>query len=231
MKFEKKNMEDLIKRKGRYEYKRQAHQNISKLIVPIAAEAYFIRNIPVEETILNHYKKSYDSNKNDPKFDFMICTKIPRSSRLVTKKVKIEGYDYSLKNGYDKLPGLKEFQSNGFNEKIETLELSETNTYNKIVQFLDEEEQNRVARYHVSSDQSDPFLIKIMPPLESKLENGERLFNLEAGYHVNICTNAKNFNWDTLNYEYYIREAEKLIDLQEISFDQLPLPIERFTTQ
>jgi len=30
---------------------------------------------------------------------------------------------------------------------------------------------------------------------------------------VNICTQAHLFNWDTLNYDYYILKTQELIDL------------------
>ena len=217
----------------------------------MAAEAYFVEGIPVEKFI-TEYKdaKVWDRSKQkqDPMYEFMITTKIPRSSRLVTCPVKIDGYEYDLKNGYDKLPSLREVQKDSHDEEFEVMHITTKKiTIDKVIDteitqdmnlmsniegelFVEkdfaihigpETEQNRVARYFVSNSTSDPFLIKIMPELESKPGTGERLFSLEAGYHVGICTNADDFDWDRVNFEYYIKEAEKLIDLPERSIGEL----------
>lgn len=49
------------------------NQNHSSPIVAIAAEAALVRGVPVEQTIMNHTDK----------MDFMLRTKVPRSSRLM----------------------------------------------------------------------------------------------------------------------------------------------------
>lgn len=62
------------KRKGAYQYSDLGwHQNQSSLVIPMAAEAQMLYNTPVEEFIRNHKEK----------FDFMLRTKVPRSSSLV----------------------------------------------------------------------------------------------------------------------------------------------------
>jgi len=64
-----------IKRKGAYEYDGLGwHQNQSSLVIPMAAEHALINGGDVEEFILKH----------DNKYDFLLRTKVPRSSRLVT---------------------------------------------------------------------------------------------------------------------------------------------------
>jgi len=63
-----------LKNKGAYEYKDLAwHKNASCLIVPMTAEAHMVRGVDVREFITNHTDR----------FDFMLRTKVPRSSRLV----------------------------------------------------------------------------------------------------------------------------------------------------
>lgn len=67
-----------IKRKGAYQYEGLGwHQNQGGLVIPMAAEAEMTQGIPVREFILNHL--------SDPenKWDFMLRTKVPRSSKLV----------------------------------------------------------------------------------------------------------------------------------------------------
>lgn len=63
-----------LKNKGAYEYKDLAwHKNASCLVVPMAAEANMVYGKDIKEFIMEHQEK----------FDFMLRTKVPRSSRLV----------------------------------------------------------------------------------------------------------------------------------------------------
>jgi len=63
-----------VKRKGAYQYEGLGwHMNQSSLVIPMAAEAEMLKGIPVEEFIRNHTEI----------FDFLLRTKVPRSSRLV----------------------------------------------------------------------------------------------------------------------------------------------------
>jgi DNA polymerase elongation subunit (family B) len=62
------------KNKGAYEYKDLGwHKNHSSLVIPMAAEAHMLHGVDIREFITNHTEK----------FDFMLRTKVPRSSRLV----------------------------------------------------------------------------------------------------------------------------------------------------
>ena len=64
-----------IKRKGAYEYENLGwHQNHSALVIPKAAEYALIKGGDLEEFIKTHKDK----------YDFMLRTRVPRSSRLVT---------------------------------------------------------------------------------------------------------------------------------------------------
>lgn len=64
---------DSIKRKGAYEYKLGWYQNHSNLVVPKAAEAYIDKGTDIREFIENHTDD----------FDFLLRTKVPKTSRLV----------------------------------------------------------------------------------------------------------------------------------------------------
>ena len=71
---------------------------------------------------------------------------------------------------------------------------------------LDIEQQN-ICRYYPSLEGG--YLVKIMPPL---VDGGEpRRMSIESGWLVKTCNNMDDFNWD-INYDYYIREAEKLLE-------------------
>ena len=62
------------KNKGAYEYKDLGwHKNHSSLVIPMAAEAHMLYGADIRDFIMNHKEK----------YDFMLRTKVPRSSRLV----------------------------------------------------------------------------------------------------------------------------------------------------
>lgn len=63
-----------VKRKGAYEYGGLGwHQNQGGLVIPKAVEAYLVNGTPIEEFI----------SKHEDVYDFMLRTKVPRSSKLV----------------------------------------------------------------------------------------------------------------------------------------------------
>jgi len=68
-------------------------------------------------------------------------------------------------------------------------------------------EQN-LSRYMISMTGVDLF--KIMPPLAGKDE--ERQFAINKGYKTTICNDIKDANPDDIEFEWYIREAHKLVD-------------------
>lgn len=70
-----------IKRKGAYQYEDLGwHQNHSALVIPKAAEAAMLHGKDITEFVLEHSKNP------DNKWDFMLRTKVPRSSKLVLVK-------------------------------------------------------------------------------------------------------------------------------------------------
>lgn len=135
-----------VKRKGAYEYDLGWHQNRSALVIPKAVESVLLNGGTVEDYIHNH----------DDIFDFMLRTKVPRSSRLV----------------------------------------------------LDEKPVQNVTRYYISN--TGGALIKIMNPLKGKTE--ERRIGINVGWLVTECNNMGKIDRTTINFDYYVKEAKKLID-------------------
>jgi len=74
-----------VKRKGCYEYELDWHQNASALVVPKVAEKVLIEGAPIRETILNWGNK----------YDFMLRTKVPRSSQLT---LEVNGECHQIQN-------------------------------------------------------------------------------------------------------------------------------------
>lgn len=73
-----------------------------------------------------------------------------------------------------------------------------------------EEDQQNVTRYYVSNSTKAREMVKIMPPTEGKEE--DRRVGICVGNKVKVCNNILDFNWD-IDYNYYINEANKLIDV------------------
>lgn len=76
----------------------------------------------------------------------------------------------------------------------------------------DKQVQN-ITRYYVSTDGVP--LTKVMPPLAKSLKLNpdapERRMSVCKGWLTTECNNMKRFNRATLNYDFYIKEAEKLV--------------------
>lgn len=141
-----------LKRKGAYEHDGlDWPKNHSSLIVQKAAEHALVNGGDIEKFIKNHTDK----------YDFMLRTKVPRSSRLVT--VDDEG--------------------------VET-------------------PQQNICRYYISTEGDK--LVKIMPPLPKK-PDVERYIGIDKDWFVKTCNDINDFRWD-IDYDYYIGEAEKLVD-------------------
>jgi hypothetical protein len=79
------------KRKGAYEYKAQWHQNAGGLVIPKVAEKVLVEGAPIRETV-----------ENWPEImDFMLRTKVPRSSHLQWGDDKVQNISryYIAKGG------------------------------------------------------------------------------------------------------------------------------------
>ena len=69
-----------IKRKGRFEYDLEWHQNHSALVLPKVAEKVLLEGAPIRETVAQWPEM----------MDFMLRTKVPRSSYLTCGDQRIQ---------------------------------------------------------------------------------------------------------------------------------------------
>lgn len=142
-----------VKRKGAYEFKDlDWHKNQSALVIKMAAVHELLGEGKASDFIRSH--------KNE--YDFMLRTKVPRSSRLVM--VNDDESEVALQN---------------------------------------------ICRYYPSVDGGK--LIKIMPALPGKELEGERRLSIDKEWKVTPCNKMSDFKWG-VNYDYYIDEAQKLIE-------------------
>lgn len=69
--------------------------------------------------------------------------------------------------------------------------------------------QQNICRYYPSEQGGK--LVKIMPPLKDG--GDERRLGIDKNWNIITCNDIGEFDWDKLNYDYYINEAKKLVDL------------------
>jgi hypothetical protein len=137
------------KRKGAYEYKVGWHQNAGGLVVPKVAEKVLVEGAPIRETV----------EQWPDIMDFMLRTKVPRSSHLAIE--------------WDNQPP----------QKIQN-----------------------ITRYYIC--EGGGRLFKYMPPLKGKTE--WRKIGVESGWGVQVCNDINDAGKSPVDFDYYVREVEKL---------------------
>ena len=138
-----------VKRKGAYEWQTHWHQNSGGLVIPKVAEKVLLENAPIRQTVYSW----------PDIHDFMLRTKVPRSSHLGLEK---DGVTVRLQN---------------------------------------------ITRYYIA--QGGGRMFKWMPPLAKK--PGEwRKIGVESGWGVQPCNDISDAGKLPIDYDYYIREVEKL---------------------
>ena len=142
-----------VKRKGAYEHDLEWHQNHSALVVPKVAEKVLLEGAPIRETV----------EQWPEMMDFMLRTKVPRSSSLVIT--------YPEQWGDTKFP------------------------------------LQNVTRYLITKDGG--HLFKVMQPIKGK--DTWRQIGVEAGWKVTPCNDITEARGAKIDFDYYVREVEKLV--------------------
>ena len=178
-----------LKRKGRYEYNLEYHQDTSALIIPKAAEAYMVHGQDIEDFIRNHKDK----------FDFMLRAKVPRSNKLIMRWVNFE-YDEPLGNiiryHIAKEGGflIKIAPSRGVPGEYKRANSLTDTFYNTILSQIPKGSWDE--RIHTKNK-------SVHGPV---VETG-----ISANWYTLDCSDASTFRWKNLNYDYYIQKAKELI--------------------
>ncbi len=71
----------------------------------------------------------------------------------------------------------------------------------------------RVSRYYISVMGGD--LIKLMPPTKTMTDAGktdDRRIGINTGWKVSVCNDIKQFNPDDIEYDFYVKKVEKLVE-------------------
>lgn len=170
-----------LKRKGAYEYDREWHQDHSELIVAKAVEAALVEGANIAQFIHGHTDI----------FDFMLRAKVPRASRLElddgTPLPNIVRYYVSVDG-----KGLQKFQPPPAGYKIGDFKKG---TGVSDGQYM---ARNRTGVH-------DPSIhTKNMSMYDTRKDR------ILAGHKVTICNHINEARRETIDFNYYIREAESL---------------------
>lgn len=171
-----------LKRKGTYEYKLGWHQNHSQKVVSMAAEAALVHGQDIREFIMNH----------DNEMDFMLRTKVPRSMKLEW--------------GFNKVPNIIRYYVSLDGDILEKVmppkgPVGEYKRANKLTDtYFDQ----------IKEEVGDEWDERIHTKNKSKYEI--RRTGYHTGYIVMLCNNMNEHTITDINYEYYIKEAEKLVE-------------------
>jgi len=206
-----------LKRKGAYAHERVIenpdtaerlwHQNHSALVVPKAAEAALVHGQDIRDFIINH--------KNI--YDFMLRTKVGRADQLIlsdifgkkTELQKITRYYVSTALDAGTLtkvspPAGKKIVGQWARKNKLTDEF-----YNGVIAEL--KDLADVIKNRVQLDATGlPHDERINTKNRSQYKIRNTVF--ESGYLVTPCNNINDANRDDINFEYYITEAEKLVN-------------------
>lgn len=138
-----------VKRKGAYEWNTQWYQNASALVIPKVAEKVLVEEAPIRATV----------EQWPDMMDFMLRTKVPRSSYLSIEVA---------------------------NEPPVQLQ--------------------NTTRYYIAK--GGGRLFKWMPPFKGKQE--WRKIGVESGWGVQVCNDIRNAGKLDIDFDYYVREVEKI---------------------
>lgn len=180
-----------LKNKGAFQWQGLGwHQNHSAPVIAMAAEKVLVNNEDLEYVITNH--NNY--------MDFMLRTKVPRSSKLVT--IDEFGSDIQQQNI------CRYYISEEGQQLVKIMPPIEK--YKMMKTYVDDQGEN----YYPKNKTEENKYVKAGYTFvgETNVEQPERRFRINNGYNVKICNDIKMYN-DSINYQYYINEAMKLISL------------------
>lgn len=73
----------------------------------------------------------------------------------------------------------------------------------------DMEQTQNICRYYICKD--GVKLVKVMPPVPGKEDKGERYIGIDKSWKVAVCNRMSDYKGN-IDYDYYIEEANKLVD-------------------
>lgn len=196
-----------MKNKGAYAWKTKHHdpehpdlgwhQNHSAPVISMAAERFLVAGDDIETTIMNH--KDH--------FDFMLRTKVPRSSRLVMVD------DFECDNVLQNICRYYISDNGGYLVKI-----MPPMTPTKLMSvFLDDDGVKLNAGTKGDINKYTKKGYRFLGEFE--IEQPERRMGISVGWKCVPCNDINNFKGN-INYDYYIKEAIKLAGFGMVNDDE-----------
>jgi len=180
-----------VKRKGAYEYDIEYHQDPSALIVKKAVEQYIVNGVDVAVTI---------AQCADP-YDFMIRAKVQRNCQLFfgdRQTQRITRYFVALR-------GEECYKITPAKGKVGSW---------KPARGVTDEQYQAWVENGTRDGEVDSYGVNHNPQIhtknKSKWEDSKGRF--VAGWQAVECADVADFDWNNLNYAYYINEALKLVE-------------------
>lgn len=170
------------------------HKDWSFRVIAKATEAHLVHGTPLREFIKNH---------NDV-YDFLGRTKVPRSSVLMHGNEQVQNtVRYYVATGGRKL------------EKVMPAKEGMEGQFKKSPKVSD-------AEYFTVMKEIGPGVWDARIHTQNKSVHEDRVIGIHTGWGVTLCNDLSGAEWfhsnyhpDDLNYEYYIKQAEKLVHLMK----------------
>ncbi len=178
-----------IKSKGRYAYDLDYHKDASSLVIPMAVEYYYIHGQCIDDFIRNHKEK----------FDFCLRAKVSKTNKMVMRYP-----DFGVEIPMQKITRYTATKNGGYLFKIAPPR-GVPGTFkraNKIPDSLWNTVINEIGpgvwdeRIHTKNQ-------SVYPEFE--------ITGICAEQTVTECSDIDNFDWNNIDYEWYIKKAEGLI--------------------
>lgn len=202
-----------IKRIGAYAHERMDEnpgtrevpygKDPSQLIIPKAAEAALVHSKDIREFIMGH----------SDDYDFMCRAKVPRSNRLMMRWPEYDNAEIELATI------VRYYVSNSGGTLVKVAPpTGELGTWKRATKVSDQLYAQVVAEITGQdktneSNELDSAGIPHDPRIhtKNKSKHGIREMGICVGWRVTDCSDVKNFDRSTVNYDYYVTEAEKLV--------------------
>ena len=208
-----------IKRIGAYAYERMDEnpgtreipygKDPSSLVVAKAAEAALVRGEDIRTFIENH----------DDDYDFMCRAKVPRSNKLVMRWPEYDNAEVELativryyvsKDGGSLIKIAPPTGESGTWKRA--AKVSDTLYRQVIGEITDAQwEESQQPDYFPSNLDSSGIPHDARIHTKNKSKHSIREMGICVGWRVTDCSDVTLFDRSTINYDYYVAEAEKLV--------------------
>jgi hypothetical protein len=174
------------------------HQDMSSLVIPKAAEAYLIRGIPIEDFIYGH----------EDEFDFMIRAKVNKSCRLYIGNDEIQ----RTSRYYVSVDGEPMYKVGKLDDSfVQGQWKRKTGISDGVYQTIMDELLNSNNTQRDSIDNTGRVWDERINTKNMSVYKVPR-DSICAGWKTHCCNNSSDFDRGRVNYDYYIKQAYKLVD-------------------